>query len=446
MNIVSRRHVGEEASMTPLQSPAGRAKPECPVIHGQPYDLHAYEMAADPYPWLAAARREVPVFYLPQDDVWCVTRHEDIETILTDCVTFSSREAQKYKDPSHPMMQAAFPGGEFLGHGLVNADPPRHGEMRRVLRPQFLPRVISKLDHKVRAICAELLGPLIPRGEFDFLADFSAKLPARVIAILIGAPVEQAAELSRWASENFHFTAGTPLLPAEKEKEVLAHARTYYAWLCEHVDSRIRAPQDDFTSVIVHATDASGQPALTVEEARAHVSGMVTAGIDTTKVFLPQMLRELLGRPHLWDLLCREPTRIPAAVEECLRLVTPVRGNRRTLKRAARLGDVDLPAGATVFLIYPSGNRDPAVFPQPDDLVLDRPNLRRHLSFGHGPHACLGAPLARLEAQVVLEMLTEELPGLRLQPGQAYEWIPNVAVPSLKSLFLEWDARPGDAD
>jgi cytochrome P450 len=428
--------------MSSPQTSDDRLQPTCPVVEGQQYDLHSYEVSANPYPWLTLAREQVPVFYLPGDDVWCVTRYDDIDAILTDTVAFSSRQAQKYKDPGHPMMQAAFPpDGRFLGHGLVNADPPRHGEMRQVLRVEFLPKVISRLEGKVRGICAELIGTFRERGECDFLADFSARLPARVIAALIGAPPEKAAELSSWASENFHFTAGTPDLAPAKEEEVIAHARSYHAWLCEHVDSRIRAPQDDFTSAIVQAKDANGRPALTVQEARSHVSGMVTAGIDTTKVFLPLMLRGLLERPELWDRLCSEPALIPAAVEECLRLVAPVRGTRRTLTVPVRVGNVDLPAGATVFLVYPSGNRDPAIFSQPDDLVLDRPHLRRHLSFGRGPHVCLGAPLARLEAQVVLETLIKELPGLRLRPGQSYEWIPNVAVPSLKSLFLEWDPR-----
>jgi cytochrome P450 len=186
---------------------------------------------------------------------------------------------------------------------------------------------------------------------------------------------------------------------------------------------------------------ADDHPDLLVDDDVVNiVYSMALAGHETTTSAIAGGLRHLLARPEQWAALCREPGLIPNAVEELLRFDPPILGWRRITTVATEVGGVAVPEGAKIVMLFASAHRDAAHFPDPDVLDVRRPNAVDHLSFGKGVHFCLGAPLARLEVRIVLELLTELAPDLRLVPGQSPAYSPNVLFRTLEHLLVE---RPG---
>jgi cytochrome P450 len=168
------------------------------------------------------------------------------------------------------------------------------------------------------------------------------------------------------------------------------------------------------------------------------IASILNAGTATTANFLPLMLRELLRHPDQWNAVKANAELVPTAVEESLRLVTPVRGVRRTATRRATVGGVRIPEGAELYVHYGAAQRDPEVFDDPDGFDIRRENLKKHFAFGRWTHMCLGAPLARLEATVMLECLIDRIPNIRLVEPQPERWIPNLLTPAFGTLLLEW--------
>jgi cytochrome P450 len=207
---------------------------------------------------------------------------------------------------------------------------------------------------------------------------------------------------------------------------------------CESLaEDRRASPRDDFTSDIVHRLDESGQP-LSQQEASTILFGLLLAGHETTTNLLGNGLRRLLEHRDAWEAICDDPTLVPGAVEEILRFDSSVIHWRRRTTVPVTLSGVDIPAGADLLVSIGAANRDPETFTDPDRFDIRRANAREHLSFGGGAHLCLGAPLARLEARVVLEELAAALPDLRLRPDQTYGFMPIISFRGPQSLLVEW--------
>jgi cytochrome P450 len=204
------------------------------------------------------------------------------------------------------------------------------------------------------------------------------------------------------------------------------------------VASRAAHPRDDFTSALLLARDGD-VPALSHQEVTTIVYGLLFAGHETTTSLMGNATRRLLTDRHAWEEMCRDPARIPNAIEEVLRFDSSVIAWRRQTTQAVAIGGVPVPAHANVLLLLGSANRDPAAFEHPDRFDIHRWNAKEHLSFGYGAHFCLGAPLGRLEARVVLEELRARLPSLRLVPGQTLRFQPNTSFRGPLSLLVEWD-------
>jgi cytochrome P450 len=205
------------------------------------------------------------------------------------------------------------------------------------------------------------------------------------------------------------------------------------------VARRTQDPRDDFTSDLILARDGE-MPALNSQEMTTIVYGLLLAGHETTTSLLANALRRLLTDLDAWKEIGRDSSLIPNAIEEVLRLDSSVIAWRRKTTQAVEIGSVPVPADANLLLLLGSANRDPAVFENPDRFDIYRTNAKDHLSFGHGVHYCLGAPLGRLEARVVIEVLSERLPGLRLVPEQKLPFQPNTSFRGPLSLLVEWDA------
>jgi cytochrome P450 len=204
------------------------------------------------------------------------------------------------------------------------------------------------------------------------------------------------------------------------------------------VASRAEHSRDDFTSDLLLARDGD-LPALSHQEVTQIVYELLFAGHETTTGLIGNALRRLLTQRHAWEEICGDPSLIPNAVEEVLRFDSSVIAWRRKTTEAVEIGGVPVPADANLLLLLGSANRDPAVFEAPERFDIHRKNAKEHLSLGFGAHYCLGAPLVRLEARIVVEELSARLPSLRLIPRQTLRFQPNTTFRGPLSLLVEWD-------
>lgn len=392
---------------------------------------------ADPYPTYARLRRERPVFYSPQYDLWVVTRYEDVLRVLKEDETFSSRVAL-HSTPHRPAPEIL----EVLAEGwpdmpiIVESDPPLHTRIRRPISRAFTPRRIAEMEPRIRALAEELLDRFASDGEADVVDRFAWPLPLRVIGELVGVPTEDLPWLharSRDWLATYQATA-----PLEEQIEQARGFVDFQRYFVDLVHERAREPRDDLTSALVQAVADDEEPIGLVELAGVPLD-LVVAGHVTVTRAIGSALVLLLDLPGELERLRAEPERWPGAIEEILRLESPAQGLFRETTRDVELGGVLLPAGSRLMVHFGAANRDDDVFDDADrfDPSRDR-NL--HLAFGKGIHVCIGAPLARLELQIALPLLVERLPGLRRADDASLAFDPVFFARGLASLRVAWDA------
>jgi cytochrome P450 len=308
--------------------------------------------------------------------------------------------------------------------------------VRRLANVAFTPRRVAVMEQFIRDLTVRFVSDRLASGRADLIRDLAWELPALVIFRVLGIPDDDVARVKAGAESRLLFMWGRP---TEAEQIQLAHSMAAFWRYAEAlVADRAREPRDDFTSDLILARDQDA-PALTLPEVTTIVYGLLLAGHETTTGLLGNSFRQLLTERHAWDEICRDPTLIPNAIEEVLRLDSSVITWRRKTTQAVEIGGVSVPANANVLLLLGAANRDPAVFDNPNRFDIHRANAKDHLSFGHGAHFCLGAPLGRLEARVVLEEVSARLPQLRLVPGQTLRFQPNTSFRGPLSLLVEWD-------
>ena len=390
----------------------------------RPYDI------ADPFPFYARARAEAPVFYSEELGYWVVSRYDDIQAIFKDPATFSSENTQSPFKPRPAAVQAVFDeAGVSHASGLSGRQPPDHTRLRGFIKKAFTPRRIAALEPEVRELTVAAIERFADRGRADLVAQLARDLPAHVIFRLLGVPDEDVPRVKEWALSRVYLNFGDI-----SEAEQVRHARAlveYWNYCLALVDRSFEEPQDDLPGDLARIY-LEGDRSLTREEIAGLVHTQLFAGHETTSSLLGAGLAELLAQR-----VALTPETIPAAVEELLRLVTPVFAWKRLTKRPVSVAGTELPEGANLLLLLGSANRDDTVFPDLDAIDLTRENAHKHLAFGHGIHFCLGAALARLEAQVVLEELTARIPHLRMV-DQALEYTPNTTFRGLRELHAEW--------
>ena len=423
--------------MTTLD-PVPRQGPLCPVVHGRPYDALSVDAAIDPEPWLSQARAEQPVFYLPEQDVWCVTRYADILEVLRNPATYSSRYANKFRPMSSAGLREVYPNGHPGLHSMLLKDPPEHSRIRRLANTAFTPKMVAAMEPRIRARCHALIDTFIADGHCELVSQYSSELTVGTMMDISGAPKTLGEEFARWGQDYFALTAGAPPLSAEQERDLASRARRMTAWLNDSVQARRAAPGDDFISALITATTSEGDPALSYDEVVGVLNSMMVAGVETTAIFIPTLVRELIARPEVREQVVADPSILPAVVDEGLRMWPPARGVRRTATREVELGGVTIPEGSDVFVLYVSANFDDTVFGDPSRFDPGRRNAERHLSFGKGVHFCIGAPLAKAETVQAVAVLFERISDLRLADDDIEEWVPHMTLPRRQTLRLEW--------
>ncbi len=353
--------------------------------------------ADDPHPRFRWMRQNAPVYRDEQAGVWGVALHADVMDCSRDPETFCNHHGQRPDSPPIPSM--------------VNFDDPYHRRRRNLVNRGFTPRRVADHEPKIRRVARELVERALELREFDFVESIAAPLPMIIIGDMLGVRPEDRAMLLRWSDA---LLLGTSQTAAPEALAAAARAfGEYRAYASEVIaDRRARPPQDDLMSVLVHA-EIDGE--RLDDEALIHESLLILVGGDeTTRHVISGGMHQLLLHPDQRRLLLRDPGAIPRALEEMLRFVSPIQNMNRTARRDILLRGQKLREGDKLLLLYPSANRDAAVFAEPDRFDVRRqPN--DHVAFGgYGAHFCLGAPLARLELRVMFEELLPRLPELEL--------------------------------
>jgi cytochrome P450 len=389
----------------------------------------------DPYPQFAEHVRRHPVFYAEDLGYWVVSRYDDCRRVLRDYAAFSASNAlAPVTTPCPAARQTLAEGGFRSIPTITNVDPPAHTRTRRIAQAAFTPRRVAAMADVVRGLVRDYLDRHRIAGRSDIVADLTWELPALVLFNVLGVPASDVSEVKEGAKTRLRFMFGRA---GDDEQVDIARGMARFWRYCEDLaDDRRTSPRDDFTSDLVRTPDEFGQP-LTQQEVATILFGLLLAGHETTTNLLGNGLRRFLEQRERWDTLCAEPVLVGNAVEEVLRYDSSVIHWRRRAVADVELSGTTIPAGADVLVAIGAANRDPAVFDQPDVFDLRRRNARDHLSFGFGPHVCLGAPLARLEANVVFEELIARQPHLRLAENQHFEFMPIIGFRGPTSLWVE---------
>ena len=369
------------------------------------YDPDGY-VAGAPHAVLSRLRRDQPVVWQDMPDgtgYWAVLRHADVTRVAREPLLFSAATGGVVLEDLPPESLA------MMQDMLLAMDPPRHLAYRRNVSPEFTPRVMARLEGRIREICRSIMAEVGDRP-VDFVHDVCAKLPSQVVGELMGIPREDWPKIHRWSEMN---TGGQdPDVAASYAADAAMSATVEMAMYAIELAGRRRAePAEDLTTLML-SVEVDGEAMTDVQFGSFFVQ-IVTAGNDTTRTMLSSGLLALLQHPDQLAELRADPTLIPDAVEEILRWANPLHYFRRTATADTELGGVTIHAGDKVAMIYTSANRDETVFLRPHDFDIHRdPNP--HLSFGTGEHFCLGIHLARLEGRVFFEEILAHFPTIEL--------------------------------
>jgi cytochrome P450 len=389
----------------------------------------------DPHLFYRAARQRPPVLS-PTLGAYLVTRYADPITVIDDPDTYSSKAALPmiYANPSEVVAELEC-GSVPETTMVVNEDEPDHVRFRRVFDAGFTGARVRVMLPTMRARAAELVDGF-REGQADLVADYAIPFVQTVISAIIGFPPEDTARIQAWTDD--FVLLWNPLAPVEPRVEAAKRMADYTRYLQALIDDRRADPREDLLSDLIHG--ANGYPGVPDEHVHNIIRGAArVAGFDTTRDAITATMLVILQNPGVADQVRANPTKaIPRVTEEALRRDAPHRGLFRITTRDTTLGGTDLPAGSALLLLFGSGNRDETAFPRPDDVDLDRPNVRDHLAFGRGLHVCPGAPMARAEIRVALETLIQRLPGLRLAEGYVPTYIASYFFRGLESLDVTW--------
>jgi cytochrome P450 len=360
------------------------------------YDPYDYAIDADPHPVWKRMRDEAPVYWNEQYQFWALSRFADVYEASRDIETFSSARGTVLELIDHPI-EAFAP--------MIFQDPPYHTVLRALVSRAFTPRRIAALDGRIRDLVAEYLDPHVGTGPFDFVQEFAAKLPAMVIGSLLGVPEADQDTVRRQTDEMLHIEPGETMTD---KREVM----DLYGYWFELIKERRAQPRDDMISALLQSemTGDDGEPRrLDDMELLAFIGLLSGAGNETVARLLSWAAVLLARNPEQRTLLVNDVSRLPNAVEELLRYEAPSPIQARWVTRPIELHGVTIPAECKIALLTGSAGRDEREYPDADRFDVQR-TFSRHASFGYGPHFCLGAALARLEARVALEETLARFP------------------------------------
>jgi len=365
-------------------------------LYWDPFDT---QLDSAPHDIWRTMRDDRPVYRNDAYDFWALSRFADVELAHRDTATFSSARGTVLE----------LMGADMASTGqMIFMDPPDHTTLRALVSRAFTPRRVSKLEGRIRQFCADLLDPFVGEASFDYVQDFGAQLPSRVISTLVGVPPEDQEEQRYNIDQIFHIEPGVGMI-----NDVSLSAQIeLHRYLCDLVDRRTAEPKDDLISALCQAQitdDERRTRSLKRSETAAFANLLFSAGTETVGRLLGNAAVILAEFADERTALVSEPELISNAVEELLRFEAPSPVQGRTTTRPVELHGVSLPAGSKVLLLTGSAGRDERAFPDPNRFDVRR-QMQHHVSFGYGIHFCVGAALARMEGRIALEETLRRFP------------------------------------
>lgn len=409
-----------------------------------PADLEALLLSpafvADPYPVFARLRAESPVRWVEAWNGWLITRAADIDATIRDTKRFRSGDRVTRVIESTPGFSLERLGAlhENFRVGMAQTDPPEHNRVRGLVGSAFTPRRIESLRRRIQELVGGMIDARLASGRMDLVGDLAFPLPAILIAEMAGFPVADRDRFRDWTRRINQFFARSGSAEPEHDDDANRAIIEARGWIHPLLDARRRTPHDDLLGALVAAEGEGGR--LSEAELLSTAITLFLGGHESTTALIALGMSALVRRPDQLATLRAHPELVEGAVEEMLRYDAPFQVNLRLLAEDVKLGGVTLREGDLVRQALGSANRDPERFDDPDRFWVARPP-KRHLSFGLGPHFCIGAPLARITAQVAVAELVRRLPNLRLDPDvdPTPDLLPDVTNRGLRTLHLAFD-------
>jgi cytochrome P450 len=392
--------------------------------------LFGSEMLANPYPVYHQLHVTDPVHWEEPLRAWILTRYADVLAALRD-PRLSAQRVAAFAERKQLGRAELTPIFQAYSQMMLYTDAPDHTRLRGLVNKAFTPRRVEGLRPHIQAIVDQLLDAVQAAGQLDVIQDLAYPLPTIVIAELLGLPPEDRDRLKQWSDAGAAFLGNVAPTPEQTQQALQSHFElsAYFRSAATH---RRAHPRNDLLSALITAEEQEAM--LSETELVANCGLLLAAGHETTTNLIGNGLLALLRHPEQRLLLQEDPALITSAVEELLRYDSPVQLVTRMAREDLTLAGQRIRQGQFIILVLGAANRDPAQFSQPDQLDLRRPEKeQRHLAFGHGPHYCLGAPLARLEGQIAIGTLLQRLPTLRLTT-EVVEWRENFTFRGLKAL------------
>jgi cytochrome P450 PksS len=394
------------------------------------------QFKANPFPLLADLRASHPVYRTMLSDktpVWLLTRYEDVVNLLKD--DRFVKDKRKAMTPEQlrrlPWVPPMF---RPLERNMLDLDPPDHTRLRTLVHKAFTPALIARMRDRIQTLADELLSEIEHQGEGDLINAYALPRPLIIITEILGVPTRDRGKFHSWSKAVVSLTSPSPTI------RVIPIVWRFLRYLRRFFEIRRRDPQDDLATALITAEQAGDR--LNKDELLAMVFLLLIAGHETTVNLIGNGVLALLERPEAMNQLRQNPGLMKTAVEELLRYTSPVfMSSERYATGDVTIHGVTIPRGQMTLGVIGSANRDESVFANPDVLDLTRdPN--RHLSFGQGIHFCLGAPLARLEAEIAVNTLLRRIPDFRLSvPAASLRWRPSILLRGLESLPISSTAK-----
>lgn len=398
-------------------------------------DLLSTDILADPYVYFERVRATAPTHWNAVHQMWVLTRYQDCAAALRDQRLASDTFTPFYDNLPAKAQVKWRPLRNTLTSWLSFMDPPSHTRLRRVITKAFTPRVIEAMRPVITEAASGLLDDALDTdGRIDLVPNFAYPLPARVIALMLGVNAADLWIIHEWAQDILLVSLGGEAPDRfQRAQSSILEFKEYLRPLI--ADRKARPRQHDLLTELVTAEDDGRR--LRDDEILATAILLLIAGHETTRNLIANAIVNLLRHPEQLQSLCNDTSLLASAVEEVLRFDGPVKGRVRHVTAPLEVGAALLQPGDRVFIATAAANRDPGQFADPGSFIVTR-RENRHLGFGTGSHFCLGAPLARLEAQIALGLMIRYQPGLSLETNEI-EYDRKLVMRSAKSVVLSFD-------
>jgi cytochrome P450 len=395
------------------------------------------EIQESPFAWYRACHAQAPVHFSAPMNAWIVTRYRDVQHVLSHPEIWANDLLRKagFSMFQHAEARAILETQGWPRDTRLQSDPPEHRDYRNLVATAFTAGRVKGLAPFVEQIARALADEMAGRSECDFMTQFAAWLPIRVITRLLGLPAEDAPRIKHWSDAWVEPLSG--VIALEREIEVAKLGVELQHYLAGWMEKKKAEPGEDVLTTLAGACFPDGRP-LPMAEKMGLAEHLIVGGHETVTSALASGLWLLIEHPEVFQAVRRNRALLRNFVEETLRLESPSQGFFRYAERDGEIADVAIPRGAMVHVRFAAANRDPEQFPNPDALDLARPNAGAHMAFSQGEHHCVGAPLARLELVTAFGALLDRFERFELVPGAPLRHLPGIALRTLAALPIRY--------